>query len=289
MTQCRDGDIVADILKRRNYRMVAFLGRGSIPHGFIATIENAFRKQGKLLDETEFIDSVKAVKSVEEIELIKKTALMQDAVFERLLSQIKPGIRDSDVTAIAQYEGQLLGSEQGIFLGASAEIGKPTSFAQRCFQGRTFRKNDYFPLLIENNGVGGYYCELARTIVLGKASQELKEATEAMKEAQALTVKKLKPGASCSELFLAHNDFMASKNLPAETRLYAHAQGYDLVERPLIRSDESMLLEKGMNMAVHPGYSSKSLFSVICDNYLIEDDGPSGCLHKTPSRIFELN
>jgi hypothetical protein len=34
--------------------------------------------------------------------------------------------------------------------------------------------------------------------------------------------------------------------LPPETRLYAHGQGYDMVERPLIRADESMWFEEGM-------------------------------------------
>jgi len=27
---------------------------------------------------------------------------------------------------------------------------------------------------------------------------------------------------------------------------------------------------------------------VICDNYLIESDGPGACLHKTPKQVFEV-
>jgi hypothetical protein len=33
-----------------------------------------------------------------------------------------------------------------------------------------------------------------------------------------------------------------------EQRLHAHGQGYDYVERPLIRDDETMRLEAGMNI-----------------------------------------
>ena len=44
-----------------------------------------------------------------------------------------------------------------------------------------------------------------------------------------------------------------------------------------------------MNLAVHPGYETASIFAVICDNYLIESDGPGACLHKTPKRIFEFD
>jgi Xaa-Pro aminopeptidase len=81
---------------------------------------------------------------------------------------------------------------------------------------------------------------------------------------------------------------MQARKLPPEKRLYAHGQGYDLVERPLIRADETMALEAGMNLAVHPGYQSNSLFAVICDNYLVTEAGVSECLHKTEKKVFEV-
>jgi Xaa-Pro aminopeptidase len=61
-----------------------------------------------------------------------------------------------------------------------------------------------------------------------------------------------------------------------------------MVERPLIRRDETMTLEAGMCLAVHPGYETPSLFAVICDNYLMEASGPSECLHRTPKKVFEI-
>jgi Xaa-Pro aminopeptidase len=81
---------------------------------------------------------------------------------------------------------------------------------------------------------------------------------------------------------------MRARGLPEELRLYCHGQGYDLVERPLVRSDETMVLEENMNLAVHPGYETNSIFAVICDNYLVGADGPTECLHKTPKQIFEI-
>jgi hypothetical protein len=54
------------------------------------------------------------------MKLIRAAAEMQDEIFAKVLAHIKPGMRDIDVTAYAQYEGQRLGSEQGIFLGGSA-------------------------------------------------------------------------------------------------------------------------------------------------------------------------
>jgi Xaa-Pro aminopeptidase len=286
-TQTYDAEAVNDILRRRKYRKIGLVGALSMPHGFVAYLEKA-HSGAEVSDETEFIDRAKAVKSGEEIGLIKQTAEMQDTVFAKVLAHIKPGMRDLEVAALAQYEGQLMGSEQGIFLGMSVRPGQPAFFAQRHFQGHTLKPGDHMSLLIENNGPGGFYTELSRTIVLGKASQELLDGFEIVKEAQAYTLTKFTPGASCREIFLAHNEFMKQKDVPPETRVYSHSQGYDLIERPLVRSDETMNLEKGMNMSVHPSYATTSMYAHICDNYLIEENGASECLHKTPKQIFEL-
>jgi hypothetical protein len=43
-----------------------------------------------------------------------------------------------------------------------------------------------------------------------------------------------------------------------------------------------------MNLVVHPGYESELLFAVICDNYVIEQNGVGPCLHQTDKKIFDL-
>jgi Xaa-Pro aminopeptidase len=197
-------------------------------------------------------------------------------------------MRDSAITALAQYEGRLLGSEQGLFLGTSAPLGVRAGFADRALQGRTLKKGEHFTILIENNGPGGFYTELARTMVFGKATAELRDGFAAMKAAQDYTLSLIRPGAACRDIAAAHDDYMRAHGFPPELRLYCHGQGYDLVERPLVRADETMTLAAGMNLAVHPGYETDAIFAVICDNYLVEADGPSECLHRTEKKIFEL-
>jgi len=280
-------ELVASDIKPRNYGAVGVVGGGAIPHKFIVRIERDL-SPAQLIDMTEVLDWLKAIKSPEEIVAIRKTAHMQDEIFARLLAKVKPGMRDTDITALAQYEGRLLGSEQGLFLGTSAPLGVRSGFADRYQQGRTLKPGEHFTILIENNGPGGFYTELARTMVFGKASGQLLDGFAAMKAAQGHTLSLIKPGASCRDIAAAHDAYMRSNNFPAELRLYCHGQGYDLVERPLVRSDETMPLAAGMNLAVHPGYETDALFAVVCDNYLVETNGPSECLHKTEKKVFEI-
>ncbi|MFL6824805.1 MAG: M24 family metallopeptidase [Xanthobacteraceae bacterium] len=281
-------ELVAEELKHYGYRSIGWVGAGAMPHKFVTRIERELAGKASFVDATEFVDRLKAIKSKEERDLIRKAAAMQDEIFNRLLEKIRPGVTDNDITALVQYEGRRLGSEQGLFLGSSAPLGQASRFLDRHLQARTLKPGEHFTLLIENNGPGGFYTEIARTIVLGKASNELIDGFESMKEAQAHTLRMLKPGASCADIAQSHDDYMRSRNLPPELRLYCHGQGYDLVERPLIRCDETMTVEQHMNLAVHPGYETPSIFAVICDNYLIESSGPGDCLHKTPKQVFEV-
>jgi Xaa-Pro aminopeptidase len=281
-------ELAAAELRRHRFRTVGWLGVGAMPHRFVARLEKEMFGRAQFVDVTDAIDRIKALKSAEEIKLIRACADLQDKVFARVCKQILPGMRDNDVTALAQYEGRLLGSEQGLFLGSSAPLGQASRFVDKHLQGRRLREGEHFTLLIENSGPGGFYTEIARTIVLGKATNELIDGFESMKEAQAHTLKLLKPGAKCAEVAAEHDRFMRARRLPPELRLYAHGQGYDLVERPLIRADETMSIEETMNLAVHPGYETDAIFAVICDNYLIGPDGPGECLHKTPKQVFEI-
>jgi Xaa-Pro aminopeptidase len=281
-------ELVAEDRRRGGYCDIGWGGAGPMPHKFVTRIERELAGKASFVDATEFVDRLKAIKSKEERDLIRKAAAMQDEIFNRLLEKIRPGMTDNDITALVQYEGRRLGSEQGLFLGSSAPLGQASRFLDRHLQARTLKPGEHFTLLIENNGPGGFYTEIARTIVLGKASNELIDGFESMKEAQANTLRLLKPGASCADIAQSHDDYMRSRNLPPELRLYCHGQGYDLVERPLIRCDETMTVEQHMNLAVHPGYETPSIFAVICDNYLIESGSPGDCLHKTPKQVFEV-
>ncbi len=119
------------------------------------------------------------------------------------------------------------------------------------------------------------YTELGRSCVVGaKVPQAMKDELEFCKTSRKMTLDLLKPGASCKDIWDAFNAFMRKNGRPMEARLYCHGQGYDLVERPLIRNDEPMTIEKDMNIVVHPTYIHGGYLNWLCDNYLIGGNGP---------------
>ena len=145
----------------------------------------------------------------------------------------------------AQFYSQCQGSEQGIYLCASAPLGTPMKFSQRHYQNRTIREGDYVALLVEDSGPGGMFTELGRTAVVGKVPQQMKDELAFTIEARRITLDLLKPGTPCKEVWDTYNAFMRENGRPEEARLYCHGQGYDLVERPLVRHDEPCVDREG--------------------------------------------
>jgi Xaa-Pro aminopeptidase len=283
-----DADIAASELQSLGARRVGLVAPASMYHSFGLRLGEAL-KGSQIVDATDLVDRIKAIKSEEERGLIRQVAAMQDEVMSRVREYIRPGLRDFEIAAYAQYVGQQLGSEQGIFLCSSAPPGQAASFRPRSMQGRMLERGDVYSLLVENNGAGGYYTELSRIFVLGRASQELRDAHAAVIDAQRFALSLLKPGAACREIFAQHNAYLRSRNMPEERRLSVHGMGYDMVERPLIRADEDMAIDEHMAIVCHPGILNDRMFVHNTDIYLIEGHGPSECLHRTPKQIFEID
>lgn len=279
-----DTELLLTALQDAGAKRLGILCPSAMPYGMISALNSGF----DVADLSEAMDQVKAIKSQEEIALIQQIAHMQDKIFEEVCDVIRPGMTDRDVAAHAEAVGRRLGSDQGIYLGMSAPQGQPSRFAGRHFQTRELQADDHMSLLIEVNGPGGIYLEIARTMVLGKAQDALLAAFENVKAAQTYSLSLMVPGAQPAQIAAAHDQWMLARGLPPEIRLYAHGQGCEMVERPLIRKDETMALAEGMLLAVHPGYDDGSVFAVICDNYMIEAGGVSACLHKTAKKIFEV-
>lgn len=288
-TAAYDAELALAELRRLGARRVGAVAASGWYHGFGAALSAGLAAAGvELVDCSDAVDRIKAIKSDEERALIRTVAAMQDEVMARVAAFIRPGQRDFEVAAYAQYQGQLLGSEQGIFLTSSAPPGQAASFRPRSLQGRTLQAGDVFSLLIENNGAGGFYTELSRIFVLGRASAELRDVHARVLDAQRAALAMLVPGTPCRDVFARHNAWLAQHGIAEERRLSIHGMGYDMVERPLVRDDETMTIEQHMAIVVHPGVLNERMFVHNTDIYLIETGGPGECLHRTPKQIFEI-
>jgi Xaa-Pro aminopeptidase len=287
-TQGYDPELAAKALQPYAKGTIGLVGTYQMSFAMGDTIMKKFPR-ARYVDASELVDRVKVIKSAEELELIRRAAIMQDGAMKAAFAAIKPGMRDTEVAAVAVHYSQDHGSENGIYLCASAPPGVAAKFGQRHVQNRTIQKGDTFALLVEDSGPGAMFTELGRSCVLGKVPQQMKDELEFVKASRKLTLDMLKPGTPCRDIWEAFNDFMRKNGRPEEARLYCHGQGYDLVERPLIRSDEPWTIQKDMNIVVHPTYAHGGYLNWLCDNYIIGGNGPGDRIHYFPEEIVEID
>jgi Xaa-Pro aminopeptidase len=281
-----DAELAAKALEPYSGATIGLVGRGTLPISLVDFLRNKYSRV-KVLDATDMVDQIKCVKSAEEIALARRTAAVQDAAIDAAIKAVAPGKKDIEIGALAEKVVLELGGEQGIYLCSSYTPGKPSGHEPRHNQQRVMRQGDVYTLLVETNGPGGFYTEISRTIVLGKATQEMKDEFAFVLEARKFALSLLKPGASCKDIWNAYNQFMRENHRPEEQRLFFHGQGYDLVERPLVRVDEPMPIREGMYFACHPTYLTKQFFATYCDDFLVTKAGVER-MHKYPEKIFEL-
>lgn len=284
-TSSYDAELAVQVLKEKKGATIGLVGRSFIPVNFHEVLSKQLNGS-TFIDATEQVDQIKVIKSHEEIELIKQTAKVQDAAMEHVKKSIRPGRRDFEIYADALHFTALNGSERQLILVSSGAHGSPVPFQPRHFQNRVMNKGDQVSVLIEVNGPGGFYAELGRIFSIGTPPQQLQDAFGVALEAQKLSLEFLRPGADPKDLWNAHNEFLEKNGYSPERRLYAHGQGYDLVERPLIRYDEPMKIKAGMNLTVHPAATNEQAWACVTDNYLVTEDGVSPCLHETPKEII---
>jgi len=279
-------EIAVDSFKKLKIKSLGFVSPAAISAPFYNYIKDNLPGVA-MRDATDMVDEIKAVKSEEELRLIRNTIYMQDKAWGATLALIHPGMRGYELRGEIQRLLTYLGSEEQLIMIGS---GPATTLVRQNpyrFQNRKFQEGDALCIMIEVNGPGGFYGELGRTVCLGDVPKSLQTVWNDAVEAQDLTAELMKPGAKPEELLDTHNRFLASKGYPLEARLYAHGQGYDLVERPGICAGEKMTIKKNMNITIHPFTVRENAFSFCCDNFFITDSGAVR-IHKTPRELFVI-
>ena len=143
---------------------------GSMGHALGEHLKHGKLGNARFVDATELVDHLMVIKSDEEIALIRATAHLQDRAMRAAFDAIKPGMRDIEVTrsprptpatrrGIRPADGRVV-ADRPVGDDPAAPHAEPHR-----------REGDQFVLLVETTGPGGFFCELGRTCVLGKATQ----------------------------------------------------------------------------------------------------------------------
>lgn len=286
-----EAQFAIDYFRKRNPKRVGYIGPALINSGFMLRVRAAFPNV-ELVNITDEFDLIKALKSPEEMVLVREAARIHDSVFSALPGIIRPGMMEYQIRAEVIQVLSNLGSEESLVFLGTAPPGKPCGMSTFAYANRRMNMGDYGTILVEVSGPGGIYCESARNFCFGEPYEALAKAWAVAVEAQQMTADMLTPGRPATEIVEKYNKFVASKGYSQEGRLYGHSQGYDLIERPAFMAyrengNETMKIHAGMNISLHPYFIDQEQTVYINDNYYVTENGAEK-IHKTPPEIILL-
>jgi Xaa-Pro aminopeptidase len=217
---------------------------------------NIFKRIAEKLPEYEFVpvslDSCRMVKDEGELALIKKAVEIADSAFSRILSYIKPGLREIDVALELEYQMRKLGAEKSAF-DTIAASGIRGALPHGVASAKVLAAGDF--LTLDFGAVyQGYHSDMTRTVVLGKADAKQREIYELVLAAQLTGLEALQAGKTGKEVD-------AAARLVIEKAGYGkcfghglgHSVGLAIHEAPSLSPKGEVKLEAGMTLTVEPG------------------------------------
>ena len=140
--------------------------------------------------------------------------------------------------------------------------------------------------------VGGYYAQICRTLVVGKASDVQRRAFAVYHEALEAGIAAVRPGARASDVARAENAVFRKHDLGVYTtseytRVRGHGVGLFPDAKPHILEDVDVELVAGMTLVVHPNtYHPDAGYIVLGDTVIVTERG-ADVLTRTPRELFE--
>jgi Xaa-Pro dipeptidase len=204
--------------------------------------------ESRLVDATGLLDSVRQAKSPEEVEYIRQTTAIADRCYDKVLEVLRPGIDEREVMGEINKLLTLEGVEDTLILTSKGRsftcfISPPGSYK--------FADGDHYVFSIEISGPSGYWSQIVRPMCVGTPSETYQHLFKAGKEATQAGVAKLVPGSRAGEVARAVGDQIRGMGLT--TGLWCgHAMGMDLGDGLGLSEDNSIRLQEGSIITLHP-------------------------------------
>lgn len=241
----------------------------------------ALQKEGlTVVDGQQPMMLAREIKSPDEIMLLTQASAMVDGVYQDIFEFLKPGVRESDVVALAHARLFEMGSE---FVEAINSIaGERCAPHPHVFSDRMIRPGDqaYFDIIHAYNGYRTCYY---RTFVVGRASQAHRDAFKQSREWMDAAIDLVRPGNTTdmiAKVWPKAEDFGFVDEMDAFGLQFGHGVGIGLHERPIISRlnslDDPIEIKEGMYFALETYAPAKDGRSAarIEEMMVVTADGP---------------
>jgi Xaa-Pro dipeptidase len=265
-----------------NHRLAA-APRHLLPSWLVAS-----ERAAKLEDGTALLDRLMMTKLPDELAAMRRAATLADSGYAVFRQAARPGRRQYEVIAEVEAYFRSQGSPDNFQIMGS---GGPDVKGMAAPSERILKAGDLVTTELTPS-VDGYFAQICRTLVLGRATPVQTKAFGVYREAMVAGIAAVRPGVTAADVARAENDVFRKYGLgdyvtSKFTRVRGHGLGLSCDSKPSLLEDVDTVLEEGMTIIVHPNtYNPEAGYVVLGDSVIVTATGAE-ILNTTPRELFE--
>jgi Xaa-Pro aminopeptidase len=281
------GPIIEEVAKQAAKMNISKLGfeQDNLTYSVFRTYEK--HVAGELVPVSGVVEKLRLIKTQSELNILKEAAEIADAAFDHILTFIRPGIAELDVSNELEFfmrKNGATSSSFDIIVASGYRSALPHGVASdKVIETGELVTLDFGALY------KGYCSDITRTVAVGEPNDELKKIYHTVLEAQLLGMKGLKPGITGKQADALTRDYITEKGYGDYFgHSTGHGIGLDVHEGPSLSSKSDTLLEPGMVVTVEPGiYVAGTGGCRIEDDAVITETG-NETLNHSPKELIIL-
>jgi len=228
---------------------------------------------GKIADVGKDLLDIRAIKTPEEVEAIRRAIQLSERALERLLAWVEPGMTEREIgdelSRLIALEGSM-----GVAFEPLVQTGPNSALPHGFITNRKLGEDEY--LLIDLGGkYEGYPADITRTFCLGTPSDEMQKIYDTVLAANRAAIATAGPGVRCGDVDKAARDVIDEAGYGVYfIHRTGHGLGLEGHELPQIASNVEDRLQLGMVFTIEPGIYVPGLGGVrIEDDVVVTEDG----------------
>ncbi len=265
------------LLSGMRVKKVLLEGLDVIPSAYVEALRNS------MLDvefmKSSFLADMRALKSWEEVEMLKRAAEVGDKVLGECPNLLREGMREKELAAKLMK----IAYEEGVdyIIRLRVASGEKATYLTLPFAREKKIEREELVAVDVIGWLGDYALDLLRTYTLSRR-RETWEVIEKAAEATEEMITGLKLGEAVDGLCRNLEDKLSDKNYTVSS--FGHGIGVEVVEKPLLVRDNPSILQEGMVVCVEPRVMHGDKAAQVEDMVALTESGPV-TLSKAP-RVF---
>ncbi len=268
-----------NLLPELGIKSLAFEGDYFLHSSFERLDRLAGKIRVKLVSLVGIVERLRIIKTEEEIEKIRASVLLNERVFRKVYTKIKPGMTEKKIALSIERAMRKMGAESAGFdtivaFGTNAARPHAVPTERRLRKGET--------VLIDMGLVlDGYCSDMSRTFVVGKPDKTFVKRLRIVRRAQKAAIKVIRAGVTCREVDRAARrvirDSGYGKNFG---HALGHGVGLEVHEEPRLSSSSRRKLRAGMVVTVEPGIYLPDWGGIRLENMVVVRENGCESLNK---------